>query len=33
MLHPDWKDEEIEAEVERIKRESGMIVDEPDVRA
>ena len=33
MLHKDWSEEQIEEEVDRIKRENGMIVDEPDVRA
>jgi len=32
MLHPEWGEEEVQAEVERIRQESGMVVDDPEVR-
>ena len=32
-LHPNWTEDQIESEVERIMKENGMIVDEPDLRA
>jgi len=32
-LHEDWSEEEIKAEVERIQREQGILVEEPDMRA
>ena len=30
LLHPNWNEEQIESEVERIMQENGMMVNEPD---
>ena len=32
MLHPDWTNDQIEAETDRILRENGMAVEEPEMR-
>ncbi len=32
LLHPDWDKEQVEQEVERINKESGIMVSEPDIR-
>ena len=32
-LHPNWTEKQIKSEVERIMKENGMMVDEPDLRA
>lgn len=31
MLHPDWTDSEVDEEVQRIRTENGLDVDEPDM--
>ena len=30
MLHPDWTQKQVAEEVERVKRENGLAMDEPD---
>lgn len=31
-IHPDWTDEQVQAEVERIQKEQGMSVEQPEMR-